>query len=109
MACPVGLSIPASRLSREVHEELGLTVTEHQVLVSFPNIYNYRGVALPVLDVFYVCSVDTTETIRAAASEVSCWEWCECDDHVLAQMAFESNRKALELFRETCIDVPRRS
>lgn len=93
-------------LRREVDEELGLTVTEYQVLVSFPNTYNYRGVVLPVLDVFYVCSVDPAETIQAAASEVSSWEWCECNDYVLAQMAFDSNRKALERFLETSADSP---
>ncbi len=96
-------------LRREVQEELGLTVTEHQVLVSFPNTYNYRGVVVPVLDVFYVCSVDPAETVQPAASEVSSWEWCECNATVLDQMAFESNRKALEMYLETYAGSPRPS
>jgi len=85
-------------LAREVAEELGIRVKNHSILVSFPNTYNYRGAVLPVLDVFYVCDVDTTNGVHANTDEVTSWEWCRCDEHVLSQMAFESNRKALETY-----------
>lgn len=85
-------------LVREVREELGLTVTELTILASFPNTYAFRGVVLPVLDLFYVCSVQAADDIQAAENEVASWQWSRCEPHVLEQMAFESNRQALRLF-----------
>ncbi|WP_153558769.1 NUDIX hydrolase [Roseimaritima sediminicola] len=88
-------------LRREVHEEVGLDLTGYEMLVTYPNTYDYRGVVLPVLDVFFVCTVDLRQPITAAAAEVTSWEWCECNENVLSQMAFESNRRALRTYLRT--------
>ena len=44
-------------LRREALEEVNLRVLRTEYLTSFPNSYNYRGVTLPVTDVFFQCEV----------------------------------------------------
>lgn len=101
---PGGFVDPGERaeeaLRREVCEELGLTVLSMKQLTTFPNTYCYKGVILQVLDVFYVCTVDPNEVVRADDVEVTSWEWAKCNEKTLSQMAFDSNRKALKVFLE---------
>lgn len=85
-------------LRREMMEEVGLTIRTMRYLVSAANSYPYRGVIIPVLDLFYVAEVESGD-IRTEDGEVSSWQWTELNDTVLDQMAFESNRRALEHYR----------
>ena len=85
-------------LRREMLEEVGLTIRSMRYLVSGANSYKYRGVTIPVLDLFYVADVESGD-IRTEDGEVSSWQWTELNDTVLDQMAFESNRRALEHYR----------
>lgn len=84
---------------REVLEEVGLPVVSMRYLTSAPNLYVYRGLELPVLDVFYVVEVAHRD-VTATDGEVTGWLWTELSDAVLDQMAFTSNRVALELHRD---------
>ena len=90
-------------LRREMMEEVGLTVRTMRYLTSAANSYNYRGVIIPVLDLFYVADVESGE-IRTEDGEVSSWQWTDLDDEVLRQLAFESNRRALECYRSLVSD-----
>ena len=86
-------------LRREVLEEVGLHVTKLRYLTSRPNSYLYRGVALPVLDFFYVAEVEDGE-ISNSDGEITSWIWTDLSDEVIDQLAFESNRQALRFFRD---------
>jgi NADH pyrophosphatase NudC (nudix superfamily) len=86
-------------LRREVLEEVGLHVTKLRYLTSRPNSYLYRGVALPVLDFFYVAEVEAGE-ISNSDGEITSWIWTDLSDDVIDQLAFESNRQALRFFRD---------
>ncbi len=88
-------------LIREVREEINLTVLRMSYLVSFPNRYVYRGVAIPVTDLFYVCEVDSFDTLACQEDEISQWHFCHPTAAELDQMAFASNRRALERYLET--------
>ena len=68
-------------------------------LTSEPNGYVYRGVVLPVLDLFYVVEVESKQ-ISLEDGEITSWIWTELTDEVLDQLVFISNRKALEYYRE---------
>lgn len=85
-------------LAREVLEEVGLSVLEMQYLTSAPNRYVYRDVELPVLDLFFVVEVEHRE-VRTMDGEIDDWIWTELTDEVLEQLAFPSNRYALEIYR----------
>jgi ADP-ribose pyrophosphatase len=85
-------------LRREMLEEVGLTILSMQYLTSAPNRYIYRGIELSVLDMFYVVQVEHRD-IQMRDGEISDWIWTELSDDVLDQMAFASNRYALEFYR----------
>lgn len=85
-------------LQREVFEEVELEVTSFRYLVSFPNEYNYQGFILPVTDLFFVVKVVSFDAMNLADGEISDWHFCHPTKRELKQMAFESNRRALEVF-----------
>jgi len=85
-------------LTREVREEVNLQLVQMTYLVSFPNTYVYRGVSIPVTDLFYVGRIASFEHMAAQPGEIDSWHFCYPTETELAQMAFPSNRRALELF-----------
>jgi len=85
-------------LRREVLEEVGLQIQNMTYLMSAPNCYAYRGIDIPVLDMFYTAQVKEGE-IRTEDGEVTEWYWTRLNDEVLAEMAFPSNRGALAYYR----------
>jgi mutator protein MutT len=85
-------------LRREMLEEVGLTILSMHYLTSAPNQYVYRGIELPVLDMFYVVEVEHRD-IRPSDGEISDWIWTDLSDEILDQLAFVSNRHALEFYR----------
>ena len=85
-------------LIREVMEETALTVTSTRYLCSFPNTYTYRGVTGDVLDAFYVCEVETFDDLVATPEEVESFYIGHPDKKVLDNLAFKSNRLAIEKY-----------
>ncbi len=85
-------------LRREMLEEVGLTILSMQYLTSAPNRYVYRGIELPVLDMFYVVQVEHCD-VEMRDGEITEWIWTELSNSILDQMAFVSNRYALEFYR----------
>ncbi|MEM6364716.1 MAG: NUDIX domain-containing protein [Planctomycetota bacterium] len=92
-----GESIEAA-LHREVHEETGLRVTRQTLLTTGPNRYTYQGVTADVVDLFYVCRVASTAEVDLAQDELDEYQWCLPGKAELSNMAFESNRLAIELW-----------
>jgi len=85
-------------LRREVLEEVSLKVKGFHFLCSFPNEYHYCGVIVPVTDLFFVIEVETFDGMQAQAGEIEGWHFCRPGSRELYAMAFESNRKALEVY-----------
>ncbi|MGI9473001.1 MAG: NUDIX hydrolase [Rubripirellula sp.] len=83
-------------LAREVREEIGLEVQQTMYLPSFPNLYQYSGVVSPVIDLFYLGRVGDPSQIRLAPDELDHHIWVRPSDTHLDQMAFPSNRLAIE-------------
>jgi len=85
-------------LVREVREEVNLELVEMSYLVSFPNRYLYRGVAIPVTDLFFVGRIESFAEMAAQPGEIDSWQFCHVSETELGRMAFSSNRRALEMF-----------
>lgn len=82
--------------AREVLEETGLVVSGFDYMYSAPNWYNYHGFISPVIDLFFRCEVVSTDTLQLADDELEYSEWSQPTDKHLNNMAFQSNRNALE-------------
>ena len=82
-------------LIREVQEEIRLTVTSTRYLTSHPNDYLYRGVLIPVTDLFFWCQVDSFEGMVAQEGEISAWHFLRLEEIDLQELAFESHRHAI--------------
>ena len=87
-------------LRREIQEEVGISVGKLTFLMTAPNSYQYRGIALPVLDIFFSAIVLDDQEIVHDDSEVSAWIWTDLTPEILDRLAFHSNRQALERFLE---------
>lgn len=87
-------------LAREIVEETQLVMTSCQLLLTQPNLYNYHGVVAPVIDLFYVCEVIKHDKVILAQDELELFEWARPNAKHLENMAFESNKLALEKWLE---------
>lgn len=83
-------------LSREVLEETKLRLTRSNYLMSYPNTYDYRGMATPVIDFFFACEADAEDQVSLDAYELEYHEWVRPTATHLDRMAFPSNRLAIE-------------
>lgn len=85
-------------LRREVYEETQLEVVQVEYLCSYPNVYVYRESSVDVTDAFFVCRVSPVDQPKAQPGEVDGFLLTRPTQEVLDNMAFESNRKAVELY-----------
>jgi ADP-ribose pyrophosphatase YjhB (NUDIX family) len=86
-------------LRREVREETGLVLHGLEYLGSHPNRYPYEGVTYHTVDLFFVGSTDEPER-AAALDQVDDILWLDPFEVPLEELAFESMRAALAVYRE---------
>ena len=86
-------------LEREIMEELHLRTGSVQYLASFPNQYAFRGVIIPVTDLFFIVEVHNFEAIAAQPGEVDAWTFLPVESVAAESLAFESHRLALQEYR----------
>ncbi len=83
-------------VAREVAEETGLQITNTKYLLSLPNEYVYQGLTSSIVDLFFEVTVHSLEHIELAPAELDHFEWSEPTEEFLQNMAFRSNRLAIE-------------
>lgn len=83
-------------LHREIYEETQLTVSKAELMLTGPNTYAYRGVQTYVVDLFYCCQVNDASRLKLCEEELSEFQWCIPGAAELSNMAFASNRIAVE-------------
>jgi ADP-ribose pyrophosphatase YjhB (NUDIX family) len=81
-------------LRREVREEVGLEIDRVRFLVSFPNLYHYREVAYPVVDLYFAADAVRPEAAKPLDG-VAGIEWQRPEGVPDAECAFDSMRVAL--------------
>jgi ADP-ribose pyrophosphatase YjhB (NUDIX family) len=85
-------------MRREVREEVGVEVERVRFLVSFPNLYHYREVAYPVVDLYFAADAIDPGAAKPL-DDVAGIEWRRPADVPDAECAFDSMRVALALLR----------
>ncbi len=80
---------------REVREEAGVSLDGVEFLASFPNLYAYRGVEYPVVDLFFLARV--TSRKASPLDDVTEIVWLPPSTLTEADLAFPSHARALEV------------
>jgi NAD+ diphosphatase len=78
---------------REVSEEAGVKLAGVQFMASFPNLYGYRGVEYPVVDLFFTAGVSSRE--GRPLDDVTEIVWALPESLGEADLAFPSHARAL--------------
>jgi NAD+ diphosphatase len=89
---------------REVREESGLTLLRVEFLASFPNLYPYRGVEYPVVDLFFCAQVHAREAMPL--DEVTEVVWAAPDALREGDVAFASHASALKELVRRGVPLP---
>lgn len=84
---------------REVMEETGLEVTDAQYLFSIPNRYEYSGMIIPTLDLFFLCEV-ADDTIVTAKDDADAAYWIPLSEVQPEEIGLTSIREGLRRFLE---------
>ena len=102
MGLPGGFADPGETLEtslrREVLEESSLVVDDFRYLCSFPNQYAYCGVTVEVLDTFFVCSVESFDSLTAQAGEVEGFCFEKPTEATLEKTGFRKQPKSNRVF-----------
>jgi ADP-ribose pyrophosphatase YjhB (NUDIX family) len=81
-------------LRREVREEVGIEIDRLCFLTSFPNVYAYRDVTYPVVDLYFTAFAVNPAAARPLDA-VAAVEWRQPADVPEDEMAFPSMRVAM--------------
>jgi ADP-ribose pyrophosphatase YjhB (NUDIX family) len=90
---------------REVGEETGLDVDGLAFLGSWPNVYEWKGLTYPVVDLYFTGRV-APGAVASALHEVAEVRWLRPDEVEPADLAFPSTRAAFARYTE--VRDPRR-
>lgn len=91
-------------LAREVHEEVNLRLDATRYLLSCPNQYLCAGITYATLDLYYVCTVESLQSLRPL-EEVDAVSWVDPREIDYDQIAFPSLRQALKAYTNRCGSV----
>jgi ADP-ribose pyrophosphatase YjhB (NUDIX family) len=81
---------------REVREEAGVKLDSVEFMASFPNLYAYRGVEYPVIDLFFTAGVENRDA--SALDDVTEIVWAPPATLRDEDLAFPSHTRALRAF-----------
>ena len=60
-------------LRREIDEELNAKVIEQNYLFSLPNLYEYSGMTIPTLDLFFGCKLNDNTHLKPSDDVEDCF------------------------------------
>ena len=80
---------------REIKEELNLDVQNPQYLFSLPNEYNFSGITVHTLDLFFKVKIDDN-TIITSADDVASAQFYDLNNVNIEDIGLNSIKKAIE-------------
>jgi len=86
-------------VAREAHEETGIDVRDLRFLGSWPNLYEWRGVTYPVVDLYFTGCLGVGE-VPSARHEVEEIVWLRPEEVDPSALAFPTTRSAFACYRE---------
>ncbi len=86
-------------LKREIQEELNAEVLEADYLFSLPNEYEYSGMTIPTLDMFFACKLNDTTGLKASDDVEACF-FVPLSELNPELFGLKSIKKAVSLFME---------
>ena len=87
-------------LAREAREEAGVEVEQLEFVGGWPNLYAWRGLRYPVLDLFFTGRLRDGSRATAGHETDEC-VWLRPEDVDPSTLAFPTTRRAFARFRET--------
>lgn len=88
-------------LSRELQEELSITVTNWQYFCSGSNVYHFKGVNYHTCDAIFIAHLEHKPQITLDPSEITEYKWLTKAQIDGSQMAFNSLQQAVDKFIST--------
>ncbi|MBO7230523.1 MAG: NUDIX domain-containing protein [Bacteroidaceae bacterium] len=86
-------------VAREVLEETGLKVTSARYLFTIPNTYNYSGMELHTMDLFFKCEVENCDA-TTADDDVAALQWIGIEELDSKNFGLKSISKSIEMFKD---------
>ena len=84
-------------VSREIAEELQAKVTKVKYLFSLPNEYEYSGLTVPTLDMFFECTLEDLTNLQPSDDVADCF-FVPVKDLKPELFGLKSIRKAVGMF-----------
>ena len=84
-------------VAREIKEEIGAEVRDAKYLFSIPNQYEYSGLTVPTLDMFFECKLDSYENLLASDDVAECF-FLPFDQIKIEDFGFKSIQEGLRRY-----------
>lgn len=90
-------------LLREIQEETGMTVDNHRYIFSIPNLYEYSGMTIHTIDMFFIVEVDA-DVHPKADDDVAQLRWMRLEEIDYRQFGLRSISQGVKRFVEEHIN-----
>jgi len=87
-------------LKREINEELNLKLISSTYIGSHPNNYDFGGITVPCLDLFFKCTIEDFSTLQAG-DDAQSFQWINISEINISDFAFSSTRYFLDTILRT--------
>lgn len=85
---------PQQAIIREVKEEIGLDITVTRLINFYPDVYDYKNVFIPTLNMYFLCTIKDNKEIKLS-EEMKDFKWFPLKE-LPSNIAFKNAREAFK-------------